>query len=183
VIYNPDLAKTLAKIVKEGEDAIYKGEIAQAIVDEVQKRGGIITLEDLANYQVKIRKPVEGEYRGYKVYSVPPASSGGTHLIEILNILENFDVQKIGFQTPQAAHLWSEILKLTFADRSKYMGDTDFVDVPLAGLTSKEYAKEQAARIDMNTSMTSPKAGDPFKYESGSTTHFSVMDKRAIWSR
>jgi len=108
---------------------------------------------------------------------VPPASSGGTHLIEILNILENFDVKKIGFQTPQAAHLWSEILKLTFADRSKYMGDTDFVKVPLAGLTSKEYAKEQATRIDMNASMSPPKAGDPSKYESGSTTHFSVMDK------
>jgi gamma-glutamyltranspeptidase/glutathione hydrolase len=177
VIYNPDYAKTLAKIVKEGADAIYKGEIAQAIVDEVQKRGGIITMEDLANYQIKIRKAVEGDYRGYKVYSVPPASSGGTHLIEILNILENFDVKKIGFQTPQAAHLWSEILKLTFADRSKYMGDTEFVKVPLAGLTSKEYAKEQAARIDMNVSMNAPKPGDPFKYESGSTTHFSVMDK------
>ncbi len=177
VIYNPDLAKTLAKIVKEGEDAVYKGEIAQAIVDEVQKRGGIITLDDLANYQVKIRKAVEGDYRGYKVYSVPPASSGGTHLVEILNILENFDVKKIGFETPQAAHLWSEILKLTFADRSKYMGDTDFVKVPLAGLTSKDYAKEQAARIDLNASMNPPQAGDPYKYESGSTTHFSVMDK------
>jgi gamma-glutamyltranspeptidase/glutathione hydrolase len=177
VIYNPDLAKTLAKIVKEGEDAVYKGEIAQAIVDEVQKRGGIITLDDLANYQIKVRKAVEGDYRGYKVYSVPPASSGGTHLVEILNILENFDVKKIGFQTPQAAHLWSEILKLTFADRSKYMGDTDFVKVPLAGLTSKEYAKAQATRIDLNASMNPPQAGDPYKYESGSTTHFSVMDK------
>jgi len=177
VIYNPDLAKTLAKIVKDGADAIYKGDIAQAIVNEVQKRGGILTLEDLANYEVKIRKPVEGTYRGYKVYSVPPASSGGTHLIEILNILENFDVVKLGFQTPQATHLWSEILKLTFADRAKYMGDTDFVDVPLAGLTSKDYAKEQAARIDMNASMNAPSPGDPYKYESGSTTHFSVMDK------
>lgn len=177
VIYNPDLAKTLGKIVKEGADAIYKGEIAEAIVKEVQKRGGILTLEDLANYEIKIRKPVEGEYRGYKVYSVPPASSGGTHLIEILNILENFDVKKIGYQTPQAAHLWSEILKLTFADRSKYMADTDFVKVPLAGLTSKEYAKEQAAKIDLNKSMPAGTAGDPWKYESGSTTHFSVMDK------
>ncbi|SLM13639.1 Gamma-glutamyltranspeptidase [uncultured spirochete] len=177
VIYNPDLAKTLAKIVKEGTDAVYKGEIAEAIVKEVQKRGGILTLEDLANYEVKIRKPVEGSYRGYKVYSVPPASSGGTHLIEILNILENFDVKKLGFQTAQSAHLWSEILKLTFADRSKYMADTEFVKVPLAGLTSKEYAKEQAARIDLNKPLAPVTAGDPWKYESGSTTHFSVMDK------
>jgi len=177
VIYNPDLARTLAKIVKEGADAIYKGPIAQAMVDEVQKRGGILTLEDLANYEIKVRKAVEGEYRGYKVYSVPPASSGGTHLIEILNILENFDVVKLGFQTAQASHLWSEILKLTFADRAKYMADTDFVQVPLKGLTNKEYAKQQATRINMNASMSSPQPGDPFKYESGSTTHFSVMDK------
>jgi gamma-glutamyltranspeptidase/glutathione hydrolase len=177
VIYNPDLARTLAKIAVEGADAIYKGEIAQAIVDEVQKRGGIITLEDLANYEVKIRKPVKGSYRGYEIYSVPPASSGGTHLIEILNILENFDVKKLGFQTTQAAHLWSEILKLTFSDRAKYMADTDFVKVPLEGLTSKEYAKAQAARIDLNKPMSGQQAGDPWKYESGSTTHFSVMDK------
>ncbi|HQJ23145.1 MAG TPA: gamma-glutamyltransferase, partial [Rectinema sp.] len=162
VIYNPDLARTLAKIVKEGADAIYKGPIAQAMVDEVQKRGGILTLEDLANYEIKVRKAVEGEYRGYKVYSVPPASSGGTHLIEILNILENFDVVKLGFQTAQASHLWSEILKLTFADRAKYMADTDFVQVPLKGLTNKEYAKQQATRINMNASMSSPQPGDPF---------------------
>ncbi len=176
-IYNPDLARTLAKIAVEGADAIYKGEIAQAIVDEVQKRGGIITLEDLARYEVKIRKPVKGTYRGYGIYSVPPASSGGTHLIEILNILENFDMKKVGFQTTQAAHLWSEILKLTFSDRAKYMADTDFVKVPLEGLTSKDYAKAQAARIDMSKPMSGQQAGDPSKYESGSTTHFSVMDK------
>lgn len=177
VIYNPDLARTLAKIAVEGADAIYKGEIAQAIVDEVQKRGGIITLEDLANYEVKIRKPVKGSYRGYQIYSVPPASSGGTHLIEILNILENFDIKKLGFQTTQAAHLWAEILKLTFSDRAKYMADTDFVKVPLEGLTSKEYAKAQAARIDLSKPMSGQQAGDPWKYESGSTTHFSVMDR------
>ena len=177
VIYNPDYAKTLAKIVKEGSDAIYKGEIAQAIADEVQKRGGLITVEDLANYQVKVRKPVEGDYRGYKVYSVPPASSGGTHLIEILNILENFDMKKIGFQTPQYTHLWSEILKLTLADRARYMADTDFVKVPLEGLTNKDYAKKQAARINMDAAMPFPEAGNPYLYESNSTTHFSVMDK------
>lgn len=177
VIYETDYAKTLAKIAKEGADAIYKGEIAQAIVDEVQKRGGILTMDDLAKYEVKVRKPVEGDYRGYKIYSLPPASSGGTSLIEILNILENFNVRKLGFQTAEYTHLWSEVFKLVFADRAKYMADTDFVKVPLEGLTNKDYAKTQAARISMETSMPPPVAGDPTNFGHGSTTHLSVMDK------
>lgn len=177
VIYNPDLAKTLVRIGMEGADAIYKGDIAEAIVAEVQKRGGIMTLEDLAKYEIKIRKPVVGTYRGYTIYSVPPASSGGTHLIQMLNILENFDMKKIGWQNTANAHLWAEILKLTFADRAKYMADTEFVKVPLTGLTSKAYAKELAAKISMEKPAASVTAGDPSKYESGSTTHLSVMDK------
>ncbi len=174
---NLDLAKTLALIGVGGEDAFYKGDIAKAIVSEVQKRGGILTLDDLANYQVKIREPVKGTYRGYTILSVPPASSGGTHLIQMLNIMENFDLQKSGEGTAATAHLWAETMKMTFADRAKYMADTDFVKVPLAGLTSKAYASELAAKIDQNKPMPSATAGDPSKYESGSTTHFSVMDK------
>ncbi|HEY9055287.1 MAG TPA: gamma-glutamyltransferase [Rectinemataceae bacterium] len=174
---NPDYANTLAQIGLYGADAIYKGPIAQAMVDEVQKRGGILTMEDLARYEVKIREPVVGSYRGYKIYSVPPASSGGTHLVQMLNILENFDVAKTVQGSAANAHLWAETLKLTFADRSKYMADTDFVKVPLAGLTSKAYAKELAAKIDTAKPMPSATAGDPSKYESGSTTSLSVMDK------
>jgi len=174
---NPDYANTLAQIGIYGEDAIYKGKIAQAMVDEVQKRGGILSMEDLQKYEVKVREPVVGEYRGYKIYSVPPASSGGTHLVQMLNIMENFPVSKTVQGSAANAHLWAETLKLTFADRSKYMADTDFVKVPLAGLTSKAYAKDLAAKIDPAKPMPSATAGDPSKYESGSTTSLSVMDK------
>ncbi len=174
---NLDYANTLAKVGIYGEDAIYKGEIAKAIADEVQKRGGLLTVEDLANYQIKIREPVEGTYRGYKILSVPPASSGGTHLVQMLNIMENFDVAKSVQGSAANAHLWAETLKMTFADRSKFMADTDFVKVPLAGLTSKAYAKTLAAKIDPGKPMASATAGDPSKYESGSTTSLSVMDK------
>lgn len=177
VIINKDLAKTLRLIQAKGTDAIYKGEIAEKIAAEVQKRGGILTVEDLANYQIRIRKPVVGSYRGYTIVSCPPASSGGTHLIQMLNMMENFNPAKSGEGTAATAHLWAEIFKLSFADRSKYMADTDFVKVPLAGLTSKAYAKELIAKIDPAKPMASATAGDPSKYESGSTTHFSVMDK------
>jgi gamma-glutamyltranspeptidase/glutathione hydrolase len=176
-IKNPDLAKTLKLVAEKGTDAIYKGEIAQKIAAEVQKQGGIITAEDLANYKVQVRKPVVGTYRGYTILSVPPASSGGTHLIELLNILENFDLKATGYGSAASAHLWSESMKLIFADRSKYMADTAFVKVPLMGLTSKAYAKELAAKIALDKSMESATAGDPSKFESGSTTSLSVMDK------
>lgn len=176
-IKNPDLAKTLKLVAQKGPDAIYKGEIAQKIAEEVQKQGGIMTVDDLANYKIQIRKPVVGTYRGYTIMSVPPASSGGTHLIELLNILENYDLKNTGYGSPATAHLWSEALKLVFADRAKYMADTAFVKVPLTGLTSKAYAKEIAAQISMDKSMASATAGDPSKFESGSTTSMSVMDK------
>lgn len=176
-IKNPDLAKTLALVAKNGKDAIYKGDIAKRIVAAVKDAGGILTEADLAAYEPKIRKPVTGTYRGYTIISAPPASSGGTHVIEILNILENFDLAKMGDGTPATTHAWIEALRLAFADRGKYMADADFVKVPLAGLTNKAYAKELAAKIDMTKAMGSATASDPTKFESGSTTHFSVMDK------
>jgi len=176
-IKNPDLAKTLGLVAKNGKDAIYKGEIAKKIVAAVNEAGGILTEADLAAYEPKIRKPVTGSYRGYTIISAPPASSGGTHVIQILNILENFDIAKMGDNTPATTHAWIEALRLAFADRGKYMSDTDFVKVPIVGLANKAYAKELAAKIDMKKAMGSATASDPTKYESGSTTHFSVMDK------
>lgn len=172
-----DLADTLRIIAEKGVDGFYKGDIAEKIAAEVQKRGGVLTLEDLANYDLQIRKPVVGTYRGYTILSVPPASSGGTHIIELLNIMENFDIAAMGDNTVETLHLWSEALKMIFADRSRYMADTAFVDVPLVGLTSKEYAKTLAEKIDMTKPLESVSAGDPWQYESGSTTHLSVMDK------
>lgn len=176
-IKNPDLANTLKVIAKEGKDGFYKGKIAKAIVDEVQKQGGIISTEDLAKYEVKMRKPVKGTYRGYEIVSAPPASSGGTHVVELLNIMENYDLKSLGFNTADSWHAWAEGMRLIFADRSKYMADTDYVKVPLAGLTSKDYAKTLYEKIDMNAAAKEAEAGDPWKYESGSTTHYSIMDK------
>jgi len=177
VIVLEELAETLRRIVEKGVDAIYSGEIAEKIVAEVQKRGGVMTLDDLSNYEVKVRKPVEGTYRGFTILSVPPASSGGTHVIELLNILENFDLKSLGDNTAETLHIWSEAMKLVFADRSKYMADTDFVEVPLEGLTSKEYAKTLSERIDPRSLLKDIEAGNPWPFESGSTTHLSVMDK------
>ncbi|MCT4606512.1 MAG: gamma-glutamyltransferase [Marinisporobacter sp.] len=176
-IVNKDLANTLKVISKEGKDGFYKGEIAKKIVEEVQKHGGIITQDDLANYEVKMREPVVGTYRGYEIVSAPPASSGGTHVIELLNIMENYDMKDLGFNTANSWHAWAEGMKMMYADRGKYMADTDFVKVPLDGLVSKDYAKKQFERIDMNKSMEGVEAGEPWKYESGSTTHYSVVDK------
>jgi gamma-glutamyltranspeptidase / glutathione hydrolase len=175
-IINKDLAGTLRLIQKQGADAIYKGEVARKIVDEVQKRGGILTLEDLANYQVKVRKPVVGNYRGYTIMTAPPPA-GGTHILQLLNILENFDLPKLGEQSTATTHLWSEACKFVFADRAKYSADPDFVKVPYLGISSKAYAKDLAAQISPDKVLPSATPGDPFKYESGSTTHFSVMDK------
>jgi gamma-glutamyltranspeptidase/glutathione hydrolase len=174
---NPDLAKTLKMIAEGGKDAFYTGEIAQAFVDAVQKYGGIITMEDMANYEVKVREPVRSTYRGYQLISAPPASSGGTHMIEILNILENFDIGALEPGSAQKLHLLSEAFKMAFADRSKYMADSDFQDVPLDGLTNKDYAKMLSEKIDLEKSGTY-EADDPYKYESGSTTHISIADKQ-----
>ena len=176
-IKNPDLAATLRLIAKGGADAFYKGEMAEKIAKAVQDAGGILTAADLAAYKPMVRKPIVGTYRGYSIESTPPASSGGTHVIQILNILENFDMAKYGDGTPETEHLWIEALRLAFADRGKYMADADFVKVPLKGLTSKAYAKELAAKISMEKAMGSATADDPTKFESGSTTSFAVMDK------
>ena len=177
VVKNPDLANTLAAIARGGADAFYKGDIANKVVKAVQDAGGILTLEDLANYKVSVRKPITGTYRGYTIISAPPPSSGGTHVIQILNMLENLDSGALKYGTPQAVNAWLQALRLAFADRGRYMADTDFVTVPLKGLASKAYAKDLFGKFNLSTAMPSATAGDPSKYESGSTTSFSVMDK------
>jgi gamma-glutamyltranspeptidase/glutathione hydrolase len=174
VITNPDLAATLQKIAEGGKDAFYTGEIAQAIVDEINAYGGVLSLEDLASYEPSIREPVTGTYRGYQIISTPPASSGGTHIVEVLNILENYDLASMGVNTPETIHVWSEALKACFADRSAYMADTAFATVPLSGLTSKDYAATIYNKItDQSQSW---EKGDPSAYEGNSTTAYSVAD-------
>lgn len=174
-IRNPDLADTLRAIAQEGESAFYTGPIAQKIVDAVQAEGGCLTMEDMAGYEIHVGEPVHGTYRGYDVYSSNLPSSGGSIIVEILNILENFDVGAMDPEGPEYFHLLSEAFKLGFADRTKYMGDPAYVDVPVSGITSKEYAAQLAASIDMEHSQTY-QAGDPWPFESESTTHFSIMD-------
>jgi len=175
-IVNPDLANSLRLIAQNGPDAFYKGPIAQSIVAAVQADGGLMTLEDMASYKASIRTPVTGTYRGYEIVSVSPPSSGGAHVIELLNMMEHYDLKKMGLNSAESIHVWAEAMKLMYADRAEYMADSDFVDVPVEGLASKEYADSQFARIDRNSVMNAPDAGDPWPYESGSTTHYSVVD-------
>lgn len=176
-IVNKDLAGTLRLIQAQGADAVYKGDIAARLVAEVKKRGGILTLEDLANYQVKVRKPVTGAYRGYTIVTAPPPS-GGTHVLQLLNVVEELGLHALAEQSAAAAHAWAEACKLVFADRAAYSADPDFVRVPADGLVSKAYAKTLAALVRADAVMPAPaQPGDPAKYESGSTTSYSVMDK------
>ena len=177
ILVQNDLANTLKQLSEFGPDAFYKGEIAKLIVKEMERNGGLITLEDLSNYQIAERKPLNGQYKDYKIVSMPPSSSGGTHLIQMLNMLEEFPIKEMGFGSAESIHILAEVMKRAYADRSKYLGDTDFYKVP-SSLTSKDYAKSLNAFIskDKITPSDEISAGNPFLYESPDTTHFSVMD-------
>lgn len=173
---NKDMAKTLEILIKKGKDGFYKGEVAKSVVNSLNKYDGIFTMEDLANYQPIVRKPVRGFYRGYEIISSPSPSSGGAIVIEILNILENFDVAKLQVNSPEYLHLFSEVYKLAYADRAKYMGDSDYTPVPMKGFTSKKYAKEVSKYVDLKKAKPSV-AHDPWLYEHEDTTHYSIADK------
>ncbi len=179
VFVQKDLAATLKRIAAQGVKGFYEGETADLIVAQMQRGGGLISLDDLKNYAPAIRQPVHGSYRGYDVYSMSPPSSGGTHVVQILNMLEAYPIAEKGHNSAATIHLMAESMKRAYADRSEYLGDTDFVKVPVAGLTSKEYAAELRAGIDPNkaTDSASLKPGNPVPYESNETTHFSVVDK------
>ncbi len=180
VLVQKDLARSLKAIAKEGSKAFYRGAIASALVADMEANGGLITKEDLASYQPVSRRPIRGTYRGYDVYSMPPPSSGGVHLVQMLNLLEGFPVGKLGHNTAQTIHLMVESMKLAYADRSKFLGDPDFVTVPVTGLISKRYANELRRKININRATPSREIapGNPRKLtESNDTTHYSVMDK------
>ena len=176
ILKNPDLAKSMEKVIAGGEKAFYEGEMAEAIVKATVAAKGKMTLEDLKNYKIKVVDPVKGNYRGYEIYTAAPPSSGGAHIIQILNILENYDMKNIPAGSTRYYHLLSESMKMAFADRAKFMGDTDFVKIPLNGVISKDYAKTLQAQIDENKSKEY-KEGDHWKYESNETTHYSIIDK------
>ena len=173
-----DLAATLERIRDLGPDGFYKGPVAQKIAAAVQEIGGRMTPDDLANYSAIEREPVRGTYRGHEIVSMPPPSSGGAHVIEILNILEGFPLADQGLNSAATIHEMSEAEKLAYADRAQYLGDPDFVKIPLKGLTSKAYADSLRATIRPDRARPPQEImpGDPQRYESDQTTHFSVVD-------
>ncbi len=174
----PDLAWSLRQLAEYGPDAFYKGEIAKKIVQEMERNNGLITFEDLENYKAVERPPVEGTYKDFRIVSMPPASSGGIHLIQMLNMLEEYPINEMGFGSADSIHILAEVMKRAYADRSKYLGDMDFYDVPFS-LMSKKYSRSLNKSISVKARTASKDVfpGDPYPYESPDTTHFSVMDQ------
>lgn len=174
-----DLANTLRMIADKGAEGFYKGETAERIAAKVQQAGGGMTVDDLAGYEPVWRDAVTGTYRGYEIASMPPPSSGGVHIVEILNMLEAFPIAEFGPNSADTIHVMAEAMRRAYADRSKYLGDPDYVDVPVKGLTSPAYAAELVKTIDLEVATPSEqiKPADPLPYESNETTHFSVVDK------
>ncbi len=174
----PELASTLSEIRDHGQDGFYKGKVAKEIARFMKENGGIITKEDLQNYTAVERKPIKGTYKNYEIYSMPPPSSGGTALIEMMNLMELANLDSIEFNSTEYVHLLAEVMRRAFADRAEHLGDPDFnLDTPLDKLTSKEFAKTRYENIDMSKASLS----DPSKfgqiYDGSSTTHFSVVDQ------
>lgn len=179
VLVQRDLARTLRLIAKQGPDAFYKGEIADLIANDMAANGGIITREDLAKYKPIWREPVAGTYRDYDIISMSPPSSGGTHIIQMLNVLEGYNLKSMGYGSSQAVHVLAEAMRYAYADRSEFMGDPDFVKIPVKGLTSKAYAAEIRSKIDPTgaTPSSEVKPGQPAMHEGTNTTHYSIVDK------
>ncbi len=178
VFRQPDLAATFARLQRRGPNEFYEGQTARLIVDDLKRHNGLMTMEDLHGYVAKEREPLRGNYRGYEVISMPPPSSGGAVLIEMLNILEGYDFKKIDWASAERYHLTTEAMRRAFADRAEYMGDADFVKVPIAGLVDKKYAAQLRDTINPARASSSEqvKAGKPAGYESEETTHFTVVD-------
>ena len=174
----PALGKTLAIIRDKGKDGFYKGEVAEEIERYMKENGGIITKEDLAKYEAIERKPIKGTFKGYEIYSMPPPSSGGVALVEMLNLMEQADLEAMPFNSAKYVHLVAEVMRRAFADRAEHMGDPDFnPDLPIDRLTSKEFAKKRFENIDMNMASPSDSSKYGQLYDGTSTTHFSVVDK------
>jgi gamma-glutamyltranspeptidase/glutathione hydrolase len=174
----PDLAATFARLQRFGPNEFYEGETARLITADMKRNNGLMTMEDLRGYVAKERTPLRGNYRGHEIISMPPPSSGGAVLIEMLNILEGFELNKYEASSSERYHLMAEAMRRAFADRAEYMGDTDFVKVPIAGLIDKAYAAQLRSSIDAEraSNSTEVRAGRPAGYESEETTHFTVVD-------
>ena len=179
VFKQPDLAKTLKRIAKFGAQDFYSGETADLIVAEMKSGRGLITHKDLKNYKVVTRKPIIGHYKGYELYAMSPPSSGGVHIIQMLNILSGYDLKSDGHNSASYLHKMIEAMRRAYADRSKYLGDPDFVDVPVKSLTSSVYADALRASIDLGAATLSEtiRPGSQMPRESMNTTHYSIIDK------
>ncbi|MFD1185724.1 gamma-glutamyltransferase [Pontibacter rugosus] len=175
---HPDLARTLERIRDKGREGFYAGETADLFVKEMQRGGGIITHEDLKNYTSAWRQPITGNYKGYKVISMPPPSSGGVALVQLLEMVEPYELSKYGWQSAEAVQVLTEAERRVYADRAKYLGDPDFVKVPVAQLLDEMYLKQRMSSMSMAkaTPSSSIEAGQLPVYESDQTTHFSIVD-------
>lgn len=174
----PDLAATLRRLQLKGPREFYEGRTARLIAADMKQNNGLITLEDLRGYAAKEREPLRGTYRGHEIISMPPPSSGGIVLIEMLNILEGYDLKQMGWSSSEKYHVTAEAMRRAYADRAEYMADADFVKVPVAGLIDKNYAASLRRSINAERASTSAevRAGRPIGHEPGETTHFSVVD-------
>ncbi len=174
----PELAATLTRLQRFGPREFYEGLTARLIAADMKANNGLITVDDMRAYVAKERQPLHGSYRGYEVISMPPPSSGGAVLLEMLNILEGFDLAKYDWSSSERQHVTVEAMRRAFADRAEYMGDTDFVKVPIAGLLDKSYAEQLRKTISLEraSSSTEVRAGQPTGYESEETTHFTIVD-------
>lgn len=178
MIYQENLAQTLEIIADKGADGFYTGKVADAIVKTIQKKRGLLTHKDLKTYAMKEREPVTGLYKGLKIYSMPPPSSGGIHVIQILKMLEPYNLRRKGPQTVESVHLTANAMQRAFLDRASYLGDPDFKSVPVKELLNESYLTKLSQSIDTKKAI---KANDlkpiPLPYESSDTTHFSIADK------
>ncbi len=174
----PELANTLSEIRDHGHDGFYKGIVAKEIARYMKENGGIITMKDLQSYTAVERKPIKGTYKDYEIYSMPPPSSGGVALIEMMNLMELANFDSIEFNSTEHVHLLAEVMRRAYADRAEHLGDPDFnLDTPLDKLTSKEFAKKRFKNIDMSKASISDSLKFGQIYDGSSTTHFSVADK------
>ena len=179
ILVQAELAHTLRLIASQGKKIFYQGDFASALTKEMKRLKGLITSKDLSTYKVQEHEPIEGNYRAYRIVGMPPPSSGGVHIIEILNMLSNDKISFMGHNSLAYAHLLAESMRRAFADRARYLGDPAFAKVPLKGLLAKDYALGLRRTIDPEKASPSQQlsAGDPYPYESRSTTHISVIDR------
>jgi gamma-glutamyltranspeptidase/glutathione hydrolase len=178
ILRQPDLAATFRRLIEHGPREFYEGQTARMIADDMAKNNGLITLDDLKAYRAVERQPLRTMYRGYEIVSAPPPSSGGIALIEMLHMLEPYDVASLGHNSSDYVHLLVEVMRRAFADRAEFLGDPDFARIPVAGLTSRAYAENH--RKSINSKLATPSTeighGNPLAYESDQTTHYSIVD-------